>query len=66
MAFVIRADDEGRISWITPPNDRGFPSLSDRANAAVFPTYAEAQVVIDRLSDSFGRIGVRLFIEPAD
>jgi hypothetical protein len=66
MAFVIRADDAGRISWITPPNERGFPSLSDRAKAAVFPTHAEAQAMIDRISDSFGRIGVRLFIEQSE
>jgi len=66
MAFVIRADDAGRISWITPLNERGFPSLSDRANAAVFPTQADAQAMIDRISDSFGRIGVRLSIEPSE
>lgn len=66
MAFIIRADDEGRISWITPPNDRGFPALADRSKAAVFPSYAEAQVIRDQLSDVFGRIGVQLFIESAD
>jgi hypothetical protein len=65
MAFVIRADDAGRISWITPLNERGFPSLSDRVKAAVFATEAEAQAMIDKLADSFGRIGVRLSIEPA-
>jgi len=66
MAFVIRADDAGRISWITPLNERGFPSLADRAKAAVFTTEADAQAMIDRLADSFGRIGVRLFIDPVD
>ena len=66
MAFVIRADDEGRISWITPPNDRGFPALADRSKAAVFPSYSEAQTVVNQLSDAFGRIGVQLFIESAD
>ena len=65
MAFVIRADDAGRISWITPLNERGFPSLSDRGDAALFATEAEAQATIDKLADSFGRIGVRLFIDPA-
>ena len=66
MAFVIRADDSGRISWITPPNERGFPSLADRDQAAIFPTHADAQSTVDQLTESFGRIGVRLFIEPAD
>jgi hypothetical protein len=66
MAFVIRADDEGRISWITPPNERGFPGLADRSKAAVFSNYAEAQVILEQLTDTFGRIGVRLFIESTD
>jgi hypothetical protein len=66
MAFVIRADDAGRISWVTPPTERGFPALSDRLNAAIFATYAEAQAVINRLSDPFGRIGVILSIEAAE
>ena len=66
MAFVIRADDDGRISWVTPPNERGFPALADRAMAAEFPTYAEAQVIIAKLAEPFGRIGVRLTIEAAD
>jgi hypothetical protein len=66
MAFVIRADDAGRISWVAAPNERGFRALSDRACAAVFPTYAEAQAVLEKLSDPFGRIGVRLSIEATD
>jgi hypothetical protein len=66
MAFVIRADDEGRISWIAPPNAQGFCALVDRAKADVFPTQPDAQAVVDRLSDPFGRIGVRLFVEPAE
>jgi hypothetical protein len=65
MAFVIRADDAGRISWISPLNERGFPSLSDRPHAAVFSTEAEAQAMLNRLADSFGRVGVRLSVEPA-
>jgi hypothetical protein len=65
MAFVIRADDDGRISWITPANEQGFRALSDRPKAAVFPTQAEAQAVLDGISDAFKRLGVRLFIEPA-
>jgi len=66
MAYVIRADDNGRISWVTLPNDRGFPGLSDRAKAAVFPEYADAQAVVDKLSSAFARIGVRLSIEATD
>ncbi|HEV8066180.1 MAG TPA: hypothetical protein VGP76_00490 [Planctomycetaceae bacterium] len=66
MAFVIRANDDGRISWVTPPNERGFHALSDRAGAAVFPTYAEAEAVMQGLSDPYGRIGVRLSIEAAE
>jgi hypothetical protein len=66
MPFVIRADDDGRISWVTAPNERGFHALSDRARAAVFTTYAEAEAVIQGLSDPYGRIGVRLSIEAAD
>ncbi len=66
MAFVIRADDNGRISWVTPPNERGFPALADRAKAAEFPTYNEARAVIDRFADAFGRIGVQLTIEAAE
>ena len=66
MAFVIKADDDGRISWVTPPNERGFHALSDRVRAAIFPTYAQAEAVIKGLSDPYGRIGVRLSIEAAD
>jgi hypothetical protein len=66
MAFVIRADDDGRISWITPPNAQGFRALSDRDKADVFRTNVEAQAIADTLADPFGRIGVRLFVEPAD
>jgi hypothetical protein len=65
MAFVIRADDAGRISWITPANEQGFRALSDRPKAAVFPSQTEAQAVLDEISDAFERLGVRLFIEPA-
>jgi hypothetical protein len=66
MPFVIRVDDAGRTSWMMPPNAHGFRALSDRANADVFATQAEAQAVVDRLFDPFGRIGVRLFVEPVD
>jgi hypothetical protein len=66
MPFVIRADDAGRISWIMPPNVHGFRALSDRGKADVFPTLAEAQAVVDLLMDPFGRIGVHLYIEPAE
>jgi hypothetical protein len=66
MAFVIRADDDGRISWVTPLNERGFHSLSDRPDAAIFATLSDAQAVIDKLVEPFGRIGVRLFVEPAE
>ena len=40
MAFVVRADDDGRISWVTPPNERGFPALADRSKAAVEKEFA--------------------------
>ena len=66
MPFVIRADDAGRISWIKPPNAQGFRALADRSKAEIFPTTAEAQAIVGTLADPFGRIGVRLSIEPAD
>ena len=66
MPYVIRADDNGRISWVTPPNDRGFPALSDRGNAAVFPEHADAQAEFAKLASAFARIGVQLSIEAAD
>jgi hypothetical protein len=66
MAFVIRVDDAGRISWLTPLNERGFPSLADRASAAVFATYEEAEAVVRQWSAAFARLGVRFSIVDAD
>lgn len=66
MAFVIRADDDGRLSWVTPPNEWGYPALSDRAGAAVFTTYEAAEAEVCRLAGPFGRIGVHLSIQEVD
>ena len=66
MAFVIKANDAGRIGWISGANHRGFRSLADRAKAAVFATREEAQVAIDKLPEAFVRAGIRFSIEPAD
>lgn len=66
MSFVIKANDAGRIGWITPANHRGFRSLADRAQAAVFATRAEAQQAIDMLPEAFTRAGIRFSIEPSD
>jgi|HubBroStandDraft_6_1064221.scaffolds.fasta_scaffold76776_3 hypothetical protein len=66
MSFIIKANDAGRIGWITPANHRGFRSLADRAQAAVFETRDEAQQAIDRLPEAFARAGIRFSIEPAD
>jgi hypothetical protein len=66
MSFVIRADDAGRISWLTPANERGFHSLTDRSGAAIFPTRETAQAAIDMLSAAYARMGIRFTIEPAD
>jgi hypothetical protein len=64
MSFVIKANDAGRIGWITPANHRGFRSLADRAQAAVFATREEAQQAIDMLPEAFTRAGIRFSIEP--
>jgi hypothetical protein len=66
MSFIIKANDAGRIGWITPANHRGFRSLADRAQAAVFETRDESQQAIDRLPEAFARAGIRFSIEPAD
>jgi hypothetical protein len=66
MAFVIRVDDSGRISWLTPVNERGFPSLSDRDGAAVFNTREEAEAVVRQWAPPYERNGVRFSIEDAD
>lgn len=66
MSFVIKANDAGRIGWITPANHRGFRSLADRAQAAVFATREEAQQAIDMLPEAFTRAGIRFSIEPAE
>jgi hypothetical protein len=66
MTFVIKANDDERISWVTLVNDRGCRSLDDRAQAAVFATREEAQSAIDKLPEVFVRAGIRFSIEPAD
>jgi hypothetical protein len=66
MAFVIKANDDDRISWITPANRQGFHSLGDRTKAAVFTTREEAQSTIDKLPEVFVKAGIRFSIEPAD
>ncbi len=66
MSFVIKANDAGRIGWISPANHRGFRSLADRAQAATFATRGEAQQAIDMLPEAFTRAGIRFSIEPAD
>jgi hypothetical protein len=66
MSFVIKANDAGRIGWITPANHRGFRSLGDRAQAAVFATREEAQAAVDRLPEAFTRAGIRFSIEASD
>ena len=66
MSFVIKANDAGRTGWISPANHRGFRSLADRAQAAVFATREEAQQAIDMLPEAFTRAGIRFSIEPCD
>jgi hypothetical protein len=66
MSFIIKANDAGRIGWITPANHRGFRSLADRPQAAVFETREAAQQAIDRLPEAFTRAGIRFSIEPSD
>jgi hypothetical protein len=65
MNFLIKANDAGRVGWITAMNHRGFRSLSDRSEAAVFATREEAQTAIDKLPEAFVKAGIRLSIEPA-
>jgi hypothetical protein len=66
MGFVIKANDAGRIGWISPANHRGFRSLADRAQAAEFETREEAQQAIDMLPEAFTRAGIRFSIEPTE
>jgi hypothetical protein len=66
MNFLIKANDAGRVGWISAMNHRGFRSLSDRSAAAVFATREEAQAAIDELPEAFVKAGIRLSIEPAD
>jgi hypothetical protein len=66
MAFVIKANDAGRIGWISAVNHRGFRSLAERAEAAVFTTREDAKIAIDNLPEAFVRAGIRFSIEAAD
>jgi len=66
MSFLIKANDAGRIGWISALNHRGFRSLAERTEAAVFATRDEAQKAIDKLPEAFARAGIRFSIEPAD
>jgi len=66
MSFIIKANDAGRIGWISAANHRGFRSLAERADAAIFATCEEAQIAIDKLPEAFVRAGLRFSIEPAD
>lgn len=66
MNFIIKANDAGRIGWISTANHRGFRSLGDRSAAAVFETREEAEKAIRRLPEAFVRAGIRFTIEPAD
>jgi hypothetical protein len=66
MSFVIKANDAGRIGWISAANHRGFRSLAEREDAAVFSTREEAQMAIDKLPEAFVKAGLRFSIEPAD
>jgi hypothetical protein len=66
MAFVIKANDAGRIGWISAVNHRGFRSLAERTEAAVFATREDAQIAIDNLPEAFVRAGISFSIEPAD
>ena len=65
MAFVIKANDAGRIGWMSAVNHRGFRSLAERTEAAVFATREEARMAIDKLPEAFVRAGIRFSIEPA-
>jgi hypothetical protein len=66
MSFIIKANDAGRIGWISAANHRGFRSLAERDEAAVFSTREEAQMAIDMLPEAFTRAGLRFSIEPTD
>jgi len=66
MSFVIKANDAGRIGWISAANHRGFRSLAEREDAAVFSTREEAQIAIDKLPEAFVKAGLRFSIEPVD
>jgi hypothetical protein len=64
MSFAIKANDAGRIGWISAANHRGFRSLGERTDAEVFATREEAQKAIAKLPEAFARAGIRLTIEP--
>jgi hypothetical protein len=66
MSFIIKANDAGRIGWISAANHRGFRSLAEREDAAIFSSREEAQIAIDKLPEAFVRAGLRFSIEPAD
>lgn len=66
MNFAIKANDAGRIGWISAANHRGFRSLGERADAAIFATREEAQQAIDKLPEAFTRAGIRFSIEAVD
>jgi hypothetical protein len=66
MSFIIKANDAGQIGWISAANHRGFRSLAEREDAAVFSSREEAQIAIDMLPEAFVRAGLRFSIEPAD
>jgi hypothetical protein len=65
--FVIKAPDgDRRVAWITPPNVKGFRSVSPQADAAVFSTRDQAQLAIDALSPASIAFGTTFVIEPTE
>jgi hypothetical protein len=66
MAFLIKANDADRISWISPANPLGCHSLTDRAQAAEFATREAAQATIDGLPEGFAKAGIGFSIESAE
>ena len=63
MAYVVKAHDGKRISYLKIATKVCVASLVDRPWATVFADREEAQRTIDQLPEAFSRNGIRFSIE---
>jgi hypothetical protein len=68
MPFVVKAAKEfsSTASWLAPQTQIGFWTLGTRANAAIFPTEAEARTAADEAAESLQQLRLIFSVEPAE